>query len=119
MGWLCCCLLFSLLHSAIRCVRGSRSSAGSFCRPVLTNAVGLVQAETGLTFLVLYCLCKFCSVKKYVQKAPQYHYKKYGQFYYEEKTPLAVSQDEWNTKEDTGKSMKDAVYVLRYAKRHF
>ena len=34
-------------------------------------------------------------------------------------TLLAVSKDEWNTKEDTGKSMKNALYVLRYAIRHF
>ena len=31
---------------------------------------------------------------------------------------FAVSKDEWDTKEDTGKSMKDALYILRYAKRH-
>jgi len=28
-------------------------------------------------------------------------------------------KDEWNTKEGTGKSMKNALYVLQYAKRHF
>ena len=33
-------------------------------------------------------------------------------------TLFAVSKDECNTKEDTGKSMKNALYVLRYAKRH-
>ena len=33
-------------------------------------------------------------------------------------TPFAVSKDEWDRKEDTGKSMKNALYVLRYAKRH-
>ena len=33
-------------------------------------------------------------------------------------TPIAVSQDEWDTKEDTGKSMKNALYVLWYTKRH-
>ena len=33
-------------------------------------------------------------------------------------TPFPVSKDEWDTKEDTGKSMKNALYVLRYAKRH-
>ena len=33
-------------------------------------------------------------------------------------TVFAVSEDEWNTKEDTGKSMKNSLYVLRYAKRH-
>ena len=32
-------------------------------------------------------------------------------------TLFAVSKDEWNTKEDTGKSMKNALYVLWYAKR--
>ena len=33
-------------------------------------------------------------------------------------THFAVSKEEWDTKEDTGKSMKKALYVLRYAKRH-
>ena len=32
--------------------------------------------------------------------------------------PFAVSKDEWDIKEDTGKSMKNALYVLRYAKRY-
>ena len=47
-------------------------------------------------------------------------------FRYEEKpsraiaksTLFAVSKDEWDTKEDAGKSMKKALHVLRYAKRH-
>ena len=33
-------------------------------------------------------------------------------------TLFAVSIDDWDTKEDTGKSMKNALYILRYAKRH-
>ena len=33
-------------------------------------------------------------------------------------TLFTVSKDEWDTKEDTGKSMKNALYVLQYAKRH-
>ena len=33
-------------------------------------------------------------------------------------TPFLVSKDEWDTKEDTGKSLKNALHVLRYAKRH-
>ena len=44
MGWIRCCLSFSLLRSAIRCLRGSRSSIGSFDRPVLVTSVELVQA---------------------------------------------------------------------------
>ena len=33
-------------------------------------------------------------------------------------TKLTLFADEWNTKEGTGKSMKNALYVMRYAKRH-
>ena len=33
-------------------------------------------------------------------------------------TLFAVNKDEWDTKEDTGKSMKNALYVLQYTKRH-
>ena len=33
-------------------------------------------------------------------------------------TLFAVSKDKWDTKEDTGKSMKNILYILRYAKRH-
>jgi len=33
-------------------------------------------------------------------------------------TLFTVSKDEWNTKEDTGKSLKIALEVLWYAKRH-
>ena len=33
-------------------------------------------------------------------------------------TIFAVSKDGWDTKENTGKSMKNALYVLRYAKSH-
>jgi len=33
-------------------------------------------------------------------------------------TLFTVSKDEWNTKEDTGKSLKNALHVLRYATMH-
>ena len=33
-------------------------------------------------------------------------------------TLFAVRKDEWDTKENTGKSMKNALYILWYAKRH-
>ena len=46
-------------------------------------------------------------------------------FHYEGKPSCATTKltlfavkDEWDTKEDTGKSMKNALYVLQYAKRH-
>jgi len=34
------------------------------------------------------------------------------------KSTLFVVNKEWDTKEDTGKSMKNALYVQRYGKRH-
>ena len=54
------------------------------------------------------------------------HYENMNDFHYEGKpshaaakpTPFAVSKDEWDTKEDTGKPMKNVLYVLWYAKRH-
>jgi len=33
-------------------------------------------------------------------------------------TLFVVNKDEWNTKEGHGKSMKNAMYVKRYGKRH-
>ena len=33
-------------------------------------------------------------------------------------TLFAVSKDEWGAKEDTGESMKNKLYILRYAKTH-
>jgi len=32
---------------------------------------------------------------------------------------FAVSKDEWHTKEETGKSIKNALVVLQYAKWQF
>jgi len=34
-------------------------------------------------------------------------------------TLFAVSKDEWDTREGPGKSMKNALYVQWYGKRHF
>jgi len=33
-------------------------------------------------------------------------------------TPLVVSEDEWDTKEGPGKSMKNALYILQCAKQY-
>ena len=33
-------------------------------------------------------------------------------------TLFTIRKDEWDTKEDTGKSMKNTMYVLQYAIRH-
>jgi len=46
-----------------------------------------------------------------------------GNFHYAKEattgtTKLAHFTVEWNTKKDSGKSMKNALYVLQYAKGH-
>ena len=48
MGWVQCCLSSSLLRSAIRCLRGSRSSKGRFGHSLGTAPIDLVHVETKL-----------------------------------------------------------------------
>ena len=64
--------------------------------------------------------------KKYLCNTSR-HYEKYGQFLVTQRKPshattkltlFTVSKDEWNTEEGTGKSLKNALHVLRCAKRH-
>ena len=50
MGWLCCTLCFSLLHSSIQCLRGSRSSRG---QPVFYFPLGLIQSESKFLAILL------------------------------------------------------------------
>ena len=37
---------------------------------------------------------------------------------YRQTDTFTVSKDEWNAKEDIGKFMENALYVLQYAKMH-
>jgi len=64
--------------------------------------------------------------EKYLCNKSSY-YENYGQFLVMQRKPshatteltlFTVSKDEWSTKEDTGKSLKNALHVLRCAKRH-
>ena len=50
MGWIRYCLSFSLLRSAIRCLRmrGSRSSKGSFGHSLGSASIDLIQVESRL-----------------------------------------------------------------------
>jgi len=38
--------------------------------------------------------------------------------HYVQSTLFMVNKDEWDTKEDRDKSMKNALHVQRYGKRH-
>ena len=40
------------------------------------------------------------------------HHKRKPSFTTTKSTLLAVSKDDWNTKEDSGKSMKNALYII-------
>ena len=44
MGWLRCCLSFSLLRSSIQCIRGARSSIGHYVKT--SPIVELIRAES-------------------------------------------------------------------------
>ena len=51
MWWIRCCLSFSLLRSAIRCLRGSRSSKGSFGHSLGSTPIDLIQVESRLPLI--------------------------------------------------------------------
>ena len=53
-----------------------------------------------------------------MKNTDDFHYKGKPSRAIAKSTLFAVSKAEWDIKEDTGKSMKNALYVLRYAKRH-
>ena len=83
-----------------------------------------LKSEVSIT---LYCrLCSTRNTAVRIKNCSKATMKNTDDFHFEGKpshataksTPFAVSKDEWDTKEDTGKSMKNALYVLRYAKRH-
>ena len=51
MGCIRCCFSFSLLRSAIRCPRGSRSSKGSFGHSLGSAPIDLIQVESRLPLI--------------------------------------------------------------------
>ena len=57
-------------------------------------------------------------IKATMKNMDVFHYKGKPSRATTKSTLFAVSKDEWDTKEDTGKSMKNALYSLWYAKRH-
>ena len=53
-----------------------------------------------------------------MKNTDDFHYKGKPSHATAKSTLFAVSKDEWDTKKDTGKSMKNVSYILWYAKRH-
>ena len=65
------------------------------------------------------CLKSTSAIKIATAKdADDFHFEGKPSRAHAKSTPFPVSKDEWDTKEDTGKSLKNALYVLQYAKRH-
>ena len=59
-----------------------------------------------------------CNQSSYYENTDDFHYEGKPSRATTKLTLFAVSKDEWDTKEDTGKSMENALYILQYAKRH-
>ena len=53
-----------------------------------------------------------------MKNTENFHYEGKSSLVVAKSTLFAVSKDEWDTKEGTGNSMKNALYILWYAKRH-
>ena len=90
-----------------------------------------LKSEVSITLCCWLCSTCYTAVRiknclKSTSAIKNSHYEKYERFTlqwetimcYHQIDTFTVSKDEWDTKEDTGKSMKNALYVLRYAKRH-
>ena len=59
-----------------------------------------------------------CNQNNHYENMDDFRFKGKPSRAYAKSTPFPVNKDEWDTKEDTGKSMKNALYILQYAKRH-
>ena len=90
-----------------------------------------LKSEVSITLRCLLCLTRYTAVRikncsKSTSAIKIATTKNTDNFCYEGKpsrattksTLFAVSKEEWDTKEDTSKSMKNALYTLWYAKRH-
>ena len=104
-------------------------------RNTIVRHVRQLSSETEVSIALLCQPCSTCYTALRIKKClkstsvlKSSHYEKYGRFLVTQRKPscattklmlFTVSKDEWNTKEDTGKSLKNiARTALRYAKRH-
>jgi len=57
-----------------------------------------------------------CNKEAIIKYTDDFCYEKESSCTITKLTLFVVSKDQWNTKEDTGKSMKNALYILQYGK---
>ena len=113
-------------HLCNPCILKER--AGATCPSYINHRL---KSEASITLRCRLCSIRYTAVQikncsKSTSAIKIVTMKNLDDFYYEGKpscattksTLFSVSKDEWDTKEDTGKSMKNALYILQYAKRH-
>jgi len=120
-GWIRCCLGFSLLWSAVQCFEVHvqlSSTCHSLCWGWLTKKLHFVVSYVKPITLQY----KSELFKKHLCNQNS-HYEKHllckgSHHVVPPNQHFTVSKDEWNTKEGTGKLMKNVLYILGYAKKH-
>jgi len=131
------CLLCSPHYTAVRIKNSSKSMAVikvATMWKILWCCVPQLLSESEVSISLL---CQLCSTsytagtnQELFEKhlcSKSSHYEKHRRFLIAQRKPsrattklmlFTVNKDEWNPKEDTGKSLKNALHVLRYAKTH-
>ena len=118
----------------------SRAVRKSSLQPTHTERVGTMhpsyinyrlKSEVSITLCCWLCSTRYTAVQikncfkntsaikvATMKNTDNFRYRRKTQKNTTKLTLFTVSKDEWDTKEDTSKSMKNALYVLRYAQRH-
>ena len=115
------CLLCSPRYTAVRIKNCSKSMSVikvATARNTIVPCAPQLSSETEVSIALLCQLCSTCytavRIKKCLKSIKSSHYEKYRRFLVMQRKPsrattklmlFTVSKDEWNTKEDTGKSL--------------
>ena len=130
-----CCQLCSIRYTAFQIKNCSKSTSTihTYQKKEIMPRVPIICLKSEVSIMLC---CRLCSIpytavriKNCLKSTSAINIammKNMDDFYFEGKlsraraksTPFPVSKDEWDTKEDTGESMKNVLYILQYAKRH-
>ena len=136
-----CCQLCSTRYAAFRIKNCSKSSSAihayrkKWCRaPQLvcpSYIIYRLKSEVSIALRCWLCSTRYTAVQiknclkstsaikiTTMKNMDNVHYEGEPSHAITKSTLFAVSKDEWETNKDTGKSMKNVLYVLWYAKRH-
>ena len=123
-----CCQLCSTCHTAFRityCLKSTSANGAvplSYINYFLKREVSIMLrcwiCSTCYTAVQIKNCSKSTSAITTMKNTDVLHYKGKPSCTTTKATLFTVNKDKWDTKEDTGKSMKNALYVLQYVKRH-